>query len=117
MVTDLMITDKATLKKASQLLGMSSASISNARSTGPTSFDQFYKDAGTSLVIVSPPPTPCGERDDDMDQSFDSDEEMANGDVQNADSNVSLSEMFEQIKKCRYIRHYYPNGEKPPDAW
>ena len=117
MVTDLyVITDKATLKKASQMLGLSSA-VSNTRSTGPNSFQQFYKDAGSSLIIVSPPATPCGDRDD-IDQSFDSDdEEVANGNVQNADSNVSLSEMFEQIKKCRYIRHYYPNGEKPPDAW
>lgn len=113
------ITDKATLKKASQLLGLSAAS--GTKSDGPISFQQFYKDTGAaaSLVIVSPPPTPCGERDGINYMSSDSDEEGHNGETQNAaDSSSSLSEMFEQIKKCRYIRHYYPNGQRPPEeAW
>lgn len=108
------VTDKATLKKASQLLGMSCNS--GTRNDAPTPFQQFYKDAASSLIIVSPPATPCGERDG-MEQSDSDDEQQADNTVQNADSNLSLSEMFEQIKKCRYIRHYYPNGEKPPEAW
>ena len=101
------------MKKASQLLGMTSV-IGNTTSDGPTSFQQFYKDAGASLIVVSPPATPCGERDE---QSDSDDEQHDDPAAPNADSNISLSEMFEQIKKCRYIRHYYPNGEKPPEAW
>lgn len=110
------IIDKATLKKASQLLGLDA--VSGTRSDGPHSFQQFYKDAGSSLIIVSPPATPCGERDD-VEGDFDSDDEQEGQDdnAQFANSGTSLSEMFEQIKKCRYIRHYHPNGEKPPEAW
>lgn len=96
---------------------MSSGIIDNTKSDGPNSFQQFYKDAGSSLIVVSPPATPCGERDD-VDQSDSEDEQGHSEPAENAaDSSISLSEMFEQIKKCRYIRHYYPNGEKPPEAW
>ena len=99
------------------MLGVSSVIDHNTKSDGPTSFQQFYKDAASSLIVVSPPATPCGERDD-VDQSDSDDEQGHNDPAANAvDSSVSLSEMFEQIKKCRYIRHYYPNGEKPPEAW
>ena len=96
---------------------MSSSVIDNTKSDGPNSFQQFYKDAGANLIVVSPPATPCGERDD-VDQSDSEDEEGHNEPAEDvSNSNVSLSEMFEQIRKCRYIRHYYPNGEKPPEAW
>ena len=88
-----------------------------AKSDGSNSFQQFYKDTGSSLIVVSPPATPCGEQDD-VDQSDSEDEQGHNEPAENgADSSVSLSEMFEQIRKCRYIRHYYPHGEKPPEAW
>ena len=100
------------------MLGISSGATvtSNTSSNGPDSFQQFYKDAGASLIVVSPPETPCGERDD-VDQLDSDDEQGYNEPNAAADSSASLSEMFEQIKKCRYIRHYYPNGEKPPEAW
>ena len=31
------------------------------------------------------------------------------------DGELTLSEMFEQIKHCRYIRHYYPDGTPRDD--
>ena len=30
--------------------------------------------------------------------------------VEKVSSEPSLAEMFEQIRNCRYIRHYYPDG-------
>jgi len=97
------------------LLGLND--VSGTKSDGPNSFQQFYKDAGASLIIVSPPTTPCVERDGEPPAGSDSEDESHHDIVPNADSNISLSEMFEQIKKCRYIRHYYPNGQQPPEAW
>ena len=111
----LIITDKATLKRASELLGMSGV-IDSTKSDGPTSFQQFY---GSNLIVVSPSETPCCERDD-IELSYSDDEGPAatNDPVPaGVGSSTSLSEQFEQIKKCRYIRHYNPNGEKPQQAW
>ena len=31
-------------------------------------------------------------------------------DVEEVSSEPSLAEMFEQIRNCRYIRHYHPDG-------
>ena len=91
--------------------------IDSTKSDGPTSFQQFYKDVGSNLIVVSPSETPCDERDD-MELSYSDEEPVANDPVPNSvESSTSLSEQFEQIKKCRYIRHYYPNGERPPEAW
>jgi len=114
-----MHTDKATLKKASQLLGMSAVTSSKKSSSdGPTSFEQFYNASGTNLVIVSPPPTPSGYRDEDHLSSASDNEDKKDQVVDDSSGDSdSLSVMFDQIKKCRYIRHYYPNGNKPPEAW
>ena len=95
-------------------MGMSTV-VSKSNADGATSFDQFYNDSCTNLVIVSPPSTPSGYRDEDHMSSGSDDED--NDPVALDDSSNSLSKMFDQIKKCRYIRHYYPNGEKPPEAW
>jgi len=98
------------------LLGLSD--VSGTKSNGPNSFQQFYKDVEASLLIVSPPTTPCVEWDGKPNSTTGSDneDESHHDIVANADSNISLSEMFKQIKKCRYIRHYYPN-EQPPKEW
>ena len=90
-----------------------------SRNDGPNSFEQFYNDSGTNLIIVSPPPTPSGYRDEDSMSSGSDDEAKKEqiAAVSGGGDSDSLSVMFDQIKKCRYIRHYYPNGEKPPEAW
>ena len=41
---------------------------------------------------------PCSDRDGESDDKEDEDRDM------------SLAEMFEQIRHCRYIRHYKPDG-------
>jgi len=99
---------------------MSAVANSKKSSDGPTSFDQFYTTSGSNLVIVSPPPTPSGYRDEDH-MSSGSDDEDKKDQLMPVDGSGgetdSLSVMFDQIKKCRYIRHYYPNGEKPSEVW
>ncbi|KAL5499622.1 hypothetical protein EMCRGX_G011074 [Ephydatia muelleri] len=96
------IVDKQALMEASMLLGVNGTS-----SKGPGVFQSFYNsDAGNLSVrsiVVSPV---AGNEDEEQEEKKDENQSSDLG----ASSEPSLAEMFEQIKHCRYIRHYRPDG-------
>lgn len=99
------IVDKQALMEASMLLGVDGTS-----SKGPGVFQNFYNpDANVSVrrIVVTPATGESGNEEDEQKQQKKEDGQPSE---LGASSEPSLAEMFEQIKHCRYIRHYRPDG-------
>lgn len=114
--------DKGTLMKASALL----EGGSDQSSHGPGSFKDFYGSSQrppSRNILMSPQGIPppewaellgSGEGGEAVGRGAEGGEE---GGVLRTNSEPTLAELFEQIKHCRYIRHYHPDGTEKEDYY
>ena len=69
---------------------------------------------GDKAIMYCPHRSAGGGEGEGGDGEKESDGEGEGG-VETEERELSLAEMFEQIRHCRYIRHYHPNGTAAED--
>lgn len=103
--------DKNTLLKAKELMNIDSSS------QGPNSFQQFYTSSPSSSTTVLDSKIMFSDDfdEDEMMKQLTEEEQDKLIKAKEENSELTLAEMFEQIKQCRYIRHYHPFGAHSDD--